>query len=131
MIFGSIIDKDPLDVFGTAKETGLKAFVYLSFIIVIVSIFLFVFLKKKTLSEDDDLNQLKLSLAEGEELPSTEISSPDATVDQNETEPTSEEITTPDSTENVGIEADTVETAETECDDEYEDGEEGNDGYDD
>lgn len=132
MIFGSIIDKDPLDVFGTAKEAGLKAFVYLSFIIVIVSIFLFVFLKKKTSSEDDELNQLKLSLSEGEELPSDETTSPaEESASQNETEPTSEEITIPASTENVEIVAENGETAETEGDDEYEDGEEGNDGYDD
>jgi phosphatidylglycerol:prolipoprotein diacylglycerol transferase len=112
MIFGSIIDKDPLDVFGTAKEAGLKAFVYLSFIIVIVSIFLFVFLKKKTSSEDDELNQLKLSLSEGEELPSDETtSSAEESAAQNETEPTSEEITIPASTENVEIVAENGEIA--------------------
>ena len=66
MIFGSFGYSDPLDFFKTAKEPGLKAFVYLSIILIISSFVLFFILKKKSSNEENEISELKEALSEGE-----------------------------------------------------------------
>ena len=66
MIFGSFGYSDPLDFFKTAKEPGLKAFVYLSILLVISSIVIYVILKKKSLTEENELSELKEAIAGAE-----------------------------------------------------------------
>lgn len=66
MIFGSFGYSDPLDFFKTAKEPGLKAFVYLSILLVISSIAIYVILKKRSLTEENELSELKEAIAGAE-----------------------------------------------------------------
>ncbi len=68
MIFGGLFDNDPLDFFGTAGiakgKPGLKAFVYLSILLIIASVVIFVLLLKKKKGETDEIESLKTVLAE-------------------------------------------------------------------
>ncbi len=68
MIFEKFIKSDPLDVFGTSSGDGLKAFVYLSMLICIGSVVLYIFLRKRSTKESDELEELKTALVEGEQL---------------------------------------------------------------
>ncbi len=140
MIFGGLIENDPLDFFGTSRANGLKAFVYLSIILVISSIVLYVFLKKKSKAEDDELSELKIALAEGE---ATEENAVTEKIESENTETENMEIENADSKENKELSEEYVSESNNDENeviedkeategafDDYEDGEEGNDGYD-
>ncbi len=121
MIFGSVIKNDPLDFFKTSSDNGLKAFVYLSIILVISSIILYIVLKKRDAKDSKDLSELKTII---------ETEGMDLVVAMNETtnqEHTSESDTSSEEPSEKDISQD--EDADF-GDDEYEDGEEGNDDYD-
>ncbi len=122
MIFGGLIENDPLDFFGTSSGNGLKAFVYLSIILVISSFVLFFVLKNKSKNEDDEISELKIALAEGE-IEKAEENSSEAAEKESE-----ENVSTEDGAEVV---SEANEINEEGGSDEYDDGEEGNDGYDD
>lgn len=118
MILGGLVKNDPLDIFGTAREDGLKAFVYLSVLLVIASVVLFIFLKKKNDKDETELSELKLAMAEAE-LSNEAEESTHIVEEAEENSDIIEEI------------SDTAEElSEAKGDDEYDDGEEGNDGYD-
>ncbi len=59
MIFSSFGYRDPLDFFGTATKPGLKAFVYLSILLVVVGISLYFYLRKKAFEEEEELYELR------------------------------------------------------------------------
>jgi hypothetical protein len=135
MIFESFISKDPLDFFGTSYEKGLKAFVYLSIILVVLSIALYIILKNKQTKADNELSELKTDLAEesnnGEPSLETEESKDNET---NLTEETQQNVDS-DANSQQRPSSQTTENATETADDEkgsddYEDGEEGNDDYD-
>jgi phosphatidylglycerol:prolipoprotein diacylglycerol transferase len=131
MIFESFISKDPLDFFGTSYEKGLKAFVYLSIILIILSIVLYIVLKNKQTKENHEISELKIALAEesncGEESIKAEETNNNETILAEETQQEQDMDSGTDASSNENA-------TETENDekgsDDYEDGEEGNDDYD-
>ncbi len=62
MIFGSFDYRDPLDFFRTATKPGLKVFIYLSLLLVIVGISLYFYLRKKALEEEYELYEMSEDL---------------------------------------------------------------------
>ncbi len=128
MILEGLIENDPLDIFGTAREDGLKAFVYLSLALVITGITLFVFLYKKHKREEAELVDFESAIAEvdelGEETTVTEASNENA----NNTE---ENLEAPSTSQTETEQEHVFSPVSEETDEEYDDGEEGNDGYED
>jgi phosphatidylglycerol:prolipoprotein diacylglycerol transferase len=141
MILGGLVKNDPLDLFGTARESGLKAFVYLSLVLVITGIVLFIVLYKKHKREEEELVDFESTLVKLDELydmiDETKAKISDLKEKIHESEERDAEFEKRYADTNKSPEQPLPDQEDEDYEDgeegsdEYDDGEDGNDGYDD